>query len=57
MKILKNKRYQELLLAEQKAEDLELTLQMMEVAEVLGENIQREWDRTLGRLIHVEYPL
>ncbi len=57
MKILRNKRYQELLLAEQKAKDLERTIELMSAAEIYGEGLQREWDRSLGRLIHVEYPL
>lgn len=57
MKLLKNKRYQELLLAEQRAKDLERTISLMSEAEIYGEQLQREWDRTLGRFIHVEYPL
>ena len=57
MKILRNKRYQELLLAEQHAKDLETTFQMMEKAEVYGEEVQREWDRTLGGIFHLDYSL
>lgn len=53
MKILKNKRYQELLLAEQKAKDLERTIELMGEAEIYGEGLQREWDRTLGRIFYI----
>lgn len=55
MKILKNKRYQELLLAEQKAKDLERTISLMSEAEIYGESLQREWDRTLGQYIRLDY--
>lgn len=55
MKILKNKRYQELLIAEQRVKDLELALRAVESAEIQGEALQREWDRTLGRGIRSDY--
>lgn len=55
MKILKNKRYQELLIAEQRVNDLELALRAVESAEIQGEALQREWDRTLGRGIRLDY--
>lgn len=57
MKILRNKRYQELLLAEQKAKDLERTIELMGEAEIYGEGLQREWDRTLGKYFNGAYGL
>jgi hypothetical protein len=57
MKILKNKRYQELLIAEQRVKDFLLLLEAMELAEITGEKLQREWDRTLGRAIRLDYNL
>lgn len=57
MKILRNKRYQELLLAEQKAKDLERTIELMGEAEIYGEGLQRDWDRTLGKYFNGAYGL
>lgn len=57
MKILRNKRYQELLLAEQKAKDLGRTISLMSEAEIYGEQLQREWDRTLGKYFNGAYGL
>jgi len=55
MKLLKGNRYQELLIAEQRVKDFLLLLEAMELAEVTGEKLQREWDRTLGRAIRLDY--
>lgn len=57
MKILKNRRYQELLIAEQRVKDLERTIELMGEAEIYGEGLQREWDRTLGKYFNGAYGL
>lgn len=55
MKLLRNKRYQALLIAEQRVKDLEQSIELMGEAEIYGEGLQREWDRTLGRFIRLDY--
>jgi hypothetical protein len=57
MKILKRKRYEALLIAEQRVKDFLLLLEAMELAEITGERLQREWDRTLGKAFKLEYKL
>jgi hypothetical protein len=57
VKILKRKRYEELLIAEQRVKDFLLLLEAMELAEITGEKLQREWDRTLGKAFRLDYKL
>jgi hypothetical protein len=57
MRILRSRRYQELLIAEQRVKDFLLTIELMGFAEVEGEKVQREWDRTLGKAFQLEYRL
>jgi hypothetical protein len=57
MRILKRKRYEELLIAEQRVKDFMLLLEAMELAEITGAKLQREWDRTLGKAFRLEYSL